>query len=85
MFVFTCKKLKWKLYQSTSHNNASYPAKFDIWCIHTFNLKFLCYRRVEAEGGGKEGEDEGQDGGAHGVEGGGGQLIVVVHVVAVTL
>jgi hypothetical protein len=45
----------------------------------------LVYRCEELQSGGEEGEEEGQDGVAQAVEGGGRQLIVIVHVVTVTL
>ena len=56
--------------------------KISTWIRWKTNI---AYRSEEFNVWGEEGEDEGEDGVAHGVEGGGWQLIVVVHVVAVAL
>ena len=42
------------------------------------------HRTVQLQLAGQEGRDELEDGVTHAVQGGGGQLVVVVHVVAVT-
>ena len=48
-------------------------------------MKKVLYRGEKLEVWGEEGEDEGEDGVAHAVEGGGRELVVVAHVVPVSL